>query len=156
MHATTRRRLLAAPLALAASPACAQAAAARILFIGNSQTYMNNVPALVQACFAGAELACDVAMVAKPNYGLMDHWAEREARDEIARGGWSHVVLQQGTYARADSRANLREYVGRFAPLIAAVGARAALYSVWPTRDNRQDSERATKTAYAARSGRRR
>lgn len=146
MHATTRRCLLAAPLALAAPYAAAQEAAARILFIGNSQTYTNNVPALVQAIFVSVDLACDTAMAAKPGYGLMDHWRERETRDEIARGGWTHVVLQQGTSARAESRANLREYVGRFAPLVEAAGARLVLYSVWPTRDNRQDFERATES----------
>lgn len=145
MHLWTRRCLLAAPLALAASPAIAQAPPARILFVGNSQTYINNVPGLVQACFTGAGLACDVGMVARANYGLQDHWTERprEARREIGRGGWTHVVLQQGPSARADSRANLREYVGRFAPLVSEAGARLALYSVWPTRDRAQDFARA-------------
>ena len=144
---TTRRTLALGALAATFAPmAIAQGASARILFIGNSHTYLNNVPALVQAIFDSAGLACDTAMIAKPGYALMDHWAEPEAREAIARGGWTHVVLQQGTSARADSRANLRAYVGRFAPLIEASGARTALYSIWPTRDNRQDFERASES----------
>jgi hypothetical protein len=138
-------------MAVALAPqAGAQEAASRILFIGNSHTYMNNVPALVQATYASVGLTCYTAMVAKGGYGLMDHWAEREAREEIARGGWTHVVLQQGTSARADSRRNLREYVGRFAPLIEAAGARAAIYSVWPMRSDPQDFERATESCRLA------
>lgn len=145
MHAT-RRLLLAAPLALAASPAAAQAAPLNVLFVGNSQTYMNNVPALMQATCASVGLACDIAMVAKPNFSLEDHWGDGEAQREIRRGGWSHVVLQQGPSSRADSRSNLRDYGVRFANAIIDVRARPAFYSVWPTRDRREDFERASES----------
>lgn len=148
---TTRRTLAFSAMAATLAPRTgAQGASARILFIGNSHTYMNNVPALVQATYASVGLGCDTTMVAKGGYGLMDHWAEREARDEIERGGWTHVVLQQGASARNDSRRNLREYVGRFAPLIEAIGARTALYSVWPMRSDPQDFERATESCRLA------
>ncbi|GAM96506.1 hypothetical protein U91I_00125 [alpha proteobacterium U9-1i] len=144
----SRRALLGGALASAAlAPyAGAQAAPTRILFIGNSQTYVNNVPALVQATYASVGLACETAMVAKPNFSLEDHWGDGDARRELDRGGWSFVVLQQGPSSRADSRANLRDYAVRFAPLITDIGARPALYSVWPTRDRREDFERASES----------
>ena len=84
-----------ARLALAATLLFTQPTPTRILFIGNSLTYSNDLPAMVcaMARSAGRQATCE--SVAKPDYGLEEHWNEREAREAIARG-WDVVVLQQG------------------------------------------------------------
>lgn len=110
----------------------------RILFIGNSLTYSNDLPLMVSelARAAGRNAVCE--SVSKPDYSLEDHWNERDARQAIARG-WDVVVLQQGPSALTESRVLLVDYVKRFDAEIRKTGARTALYMVWPSRTRRGD-----------------
>ncbi|HSG00735.1 MAG TPA: hypothetical protein VLA20_06370, partial [Vicinamibacterales bacterium] len=73
------------------------------------------------------------------NFSLEDHWRQGDARDAIARGGWTTVVLQQGPSALAESLELLVEYTRRFDEQIRRVGATTALYMVWPARARRGD-----------------
>ena len=144
MHpfALTRRALTLGALATAATPAFAQdATAQRLLFIGNSLTYTNNLPRIVEAVFAGAGAQASTDMVAMPGVSLFDHWysPQRKAEKAIARGGWTTVVMQQGPSSRPESRRDLRSSVKRFAKFIAAAGARPALYCVWPQQSRPED-----------------
>ena len=119
-----------------------------VLFVGNSLTYVNDLPGIVQA-FAdsagGPGLA--VETVAFPDYALIDHWNEGvtagHARGEIAKGGWKFVVLQQGPSSVEANRDTLRLTTKLFAQDISRVGATTALLSAWPTIDRRQDFPRA-------------
>jgi hypothetical protein len=131
----------------------------RVLFIGNSLTAANNLPGLVAAMSAsiGEPLECE--RVTFDGYSLEDHWHRGEgtsgvnnegsARRAIARGGWSTVVLQQGPSALPESRVLLVEYARRFDLEIRRVGARTALYMVWPTADRRFDFD-GVKASYEA------
>jgi hypothetical protein len=107
--------------------------AVRILFIGNSLTATNGLPAMVEAlaASAGRRVACET--VAFPGVSLEDHWTRGDALRAIQRGGWSFVVLQQGPSAEPKSRVLLREYVRRFDRAIIQAGARTAIYMVWPS-----------------------
>ena len=108
----------------------------RVLFVGNSLTYQNDLPDIVEAIAetAGEGPTVEVRMVAFPNLSLEDHWNRGDALDAIDEGGWDVVVLQQGPSTLPESRAHLVEWSGRFAERIRAVGGRPALYSVWPPR----------------------
>lgn len=164
--ARTPRRVaaLAAALLLVAvgcggggGPAAPQTRLGRpVLFIGNSLTYTYDLPLVVEALAdsAGAPPLA-VATIAAPNAALSDHWAATgvsAARPTIARGGWEVVVLQQGPSSRDDSRALLRDYAGRFAAEIRAIGATPALYQVWPAEPNQADFPRALES-YALAAG---
>lgn len=111
---------------------------ARILFIGNSLTYVNDLPGMVCALArsTGRKTICE--MVAKPDFGLEEHWRDGDARKAIARG-WDVVVLQQGPSALRESRVVLIDYAKRFDAEIKKAGARTALYMVWPSRQRRGD-----------------
>lgn len=116
----------------------------RILFVGNSLTYANDLPGMLQALAdsaGGDHLA--VETVAGPNFALVDHWNQGTALREIAEGGWELVVLQQGPSSLEVNRDSLRLFTARFAAEIAKVNARPALYSVWPTLGRQQDFPRA-------------
>jgi hypothetical protein len=119
-----------------------------VLFIGNSLTYVNDLPGIVQALAdstGGAGLA--VETVAFPDYALIDHWNEGlvagRARGEIAKGGWKFVVLQQGPSSVDVNRDTLRLAAKLFAQDMSKIGATPALLSAWPTVDRRQDFPRA-------------
>jgi hypothetical protein len=124
----------------AASALATQNKTLRVLFIGNSLTYANELPAMVrEIARAAGGVRLDVLDVAKPDFGLVEHWQDGEASKAIARGRWDLVVLQQGPSSQPDSRVILREYVKRFDEQIRQVGARTALYSVWPSRARSRD-----------------
>ena len=111
----------------------------RVLFIGNSHTYVNDLPALVAQMAQATGSTLEYQTIARPNFGLMDHWAVGEAQEAIRRGGWDYVVLQQGPSSQPDSRVNLVEWGTRFANLIHENGARAAFYMVWPAESRPTD-----------------
>lgn len=116
-----------ATLAPAAPPAL------RVLFIGNSLTYTNDLPAMAAAMVGATDLPpLAYATVAFPDFALADHWDQGEALRQIAAGGWDYVVLQQGPSALPESRTILRADAARFAALIRDAGATPALYAVWP------------------------
>ncbi len=85
---------------------------------------------------AGRQVTCE--SVAKPDYGLEEHWNDRQARQAIARG-WDVVVLQQGPSALPESRRLLIDYTRRFDVEIKKTGARTALFMVWPSLARRGD-----------------
>ena len=118
-----------------------------VLFIGNSLTYVNNLPGIVEALADSArEPLLETRMVAKPDYSLEDHWADGDARRTIESGGWNVVVLQQGPSSLDESRALLLTYAKSFNDAITKVGARPAMYQVWPTVDRAADFPRANES----------
>ena len=124
----------------AAAPAPVQDKPLQVLFVGNSLTYANELPAMVrEMARAAGGPRVDVTTVAKPDFGLVEHWQDGAASKAIARGRWDLVVLQQGPSSQPDSRVILRDYVRRFDEQIRNVGARTALYSVWPSRARSRD-----------------
>jgi hypothetical protein len=121
----------------------------RLLFIGNSLTAANDLPATVAAIGRAAGVRIECTTIAKPDFSLEDHWHDGEARRAIACGGWTFVVLQQGPSALPESRVLLEDYVSRFDRLIRAAGATTAVYMVWPSRDRAADFP-AVSRSYAA------
>lgn len=121
----------------------------RVLFIGNSLTYFNDLPATVAALGRSAGTPIEYDTVARPDFSLEDHWSQGDARRAIGRGGWTWVVLQQGPSALATSRVLLIEYAKRFDREIQRVGGRTAMYMVWPSRARRGDF-RGVSRSYAA------
>ncbi|HYJ80120.1 MAG TPA: hypothetical protein VEW03_10985 [Longimicrobiaceae bacterium] len=118
----------------------------RVLFVGNSLTYTNDLPGMVQAMAAAAGETMQVVSVAVPAYSLEDHWNDGDARTEIRRGGWDVVVLQQGPSSLPESRVLLLEYVRRFGAEIRAGGAEPALYAVWPSLQRAADFDRVSES----------
>ena len=130
--------------ALAFATACAQSPHAstavaptghRVLFIGNSLTYFNDLPGTLAAIAATGGDTIVVETVTRPGYALIDHLEGRTRTDALERvrgARWEFVVLQQGPTSRAIFRDTLLLAARRLEPAIRAAGARPALYMVWP------------------------
>ena len=115
------------------------ATALRILMIGNSLTYANDLPATVERLLDAAGMEATVDSVAYPDVSLGDQWERATARKAIAEGHYDVVVLQQGPSAAPDNRMILKRDAARFASLIRKAGGRPALYMVWPSSARPQD-----------------
>jgi hypothetical protein len=98
---------------LLAGVSLAQPTSLRLLFIGNSLTYLNDVPALVAALGRANRRPLVCEQVTAPDLSLEDHWRQGEAGRRITRGGWDVVVLQQRPSALPHSRALLIAYTRR-------------------------------------------
>jgi hypothetical protein len=104
----------------------------RVLFVGNSLTYTNDLPGMV-ATLAGA-LGHEVGSVtlAGPNLALEDHWymgvaqAIRDVQPDF-------VVMQQGPSSLPQNREHLVAWSDTLAQVIRQVGAEPALLMVWPS-----------------------
>ncbi len=107
----------------------------RVLFVGCSLTYSNDMPTLVQALARSAGESLEVAQATRGGANLADHWRHGGALSQIKAGGWDFVVLQQGPSSTPENRENLRRWTQRFAEPIRKAGARPALTMVWPTLD---------------------
>jgi len=125
------------------------AAPRRLLFVGNSLTAAHDLPGVVAAMAASLGWPLECERVTFDGYSLEDHWNEGSARRAIARGGWSTVVLQQGPSALPESRTLLVEYVRRFDADARRIGARTALFMVWPASARQSDFD-GVKTSYAS------
>ncbi|MCB1605864.1 MAG: SGNH/GDSL hydrolase family protein [Xanthomonadales bacterium] len=108
------------------------AASMRILFIGNSLTYSNDLPGVVEALGAADGLRIETLTKAKPDFGLSDHWADRRTRAALAAGNWDYVVMQQGPSSLPANQVNLSKWAQRWAEPIRKGGAQPALFMVWP------------------------
>ncbi len=105
----------------------------RVLFIGNSLTYFNDLPAILEALAkAGGQPALSWKGVLIPGASLEDQWRGGGTRRAIGGEKWDFVVLQQGPSASREGREVLLAYAARFAREIRAAGARPAIYMVWP------------------------
>jgi hypothetical protein len=118
-------------LATACGGASARSSSSKldVLFVGNSLTAANDLPAVVASLSHGA---IAYRTIAPGGVSLEDHWTLTGAREALESASWDDVVLQQGPSTLPESASNLREWAVRWADAIRARGARPAVYEVWP------------------------
>lgn len=105
----------------------------RVLFIGNSLTYFNDLPGTVAGLASSVKQTIEVSSVARPNFALIDHVEGRSNAVEVIQGAdWDYVVLQQGPSSLDLSRDTLVLATHLLDPYIRAAGGRSALLMVWP------------------------
>ena len=109
----------------------------RVLFIGNSLTATNNLPATIAAIARSGGDSISFKAVVGPGLALIDHFnGATDALAKIREGGWDYVVLQQGpTSTGGVCQDSLILWSTMFASRIEAVGATTALFMVWPVGD---------------------
>jgi lysophospholipase L1-like esterase len=121
--------LLALAVASGGAAARSDTQQLHVLFVGNSLTAANDLPAVVASFRQGA---IAYRTVAPGGVSLEDHWTLTGAREALDQGPWDYVVLQQGPSTLPESAANLKEWAVRWADAIRERGATPALYEVWP------------------------
>jgi hypothetical protein len=107
--------------------------ALKVLFIGNSLTYTNDLPQTVAqlAASAGAQ-ECYCYQIAYPNFALEDHYDNREAVRALEEESWDFVVMQQGPSTLASSKDHLILWASILDEYIDENGATPIMYGVWP------------------------
>jgi hypothetical protein len=156
-----RRTFVALSLALclyAQSPAAPEKPL-RVLFIGNSYTYFNNMPRLLEAIASSQKGGprVETELSVRGGATLKWHWENQRALDAIHKGGWDFVVLQEhstlgkvpppGVAPEINDPAQYFEYARKFDAEIKKAGARTVLYATW-ARDGYPEQQRKLDDAF--------
>jgi hypothetical protein len=104
-----------------------------VLFIGNSYTYVNDLPGMLSriAATAGIPPAITTDEVVQGAATLQVHWNNGIAQTRIAQGGFTHVVLQGQSQEPLFDDPDFVTYAQKFTDLIAQAGARPTLFVTW-------------------------
>ncbi len=112
----------------------------RILFIGNSHTYFNDMPAMVARRFREDGFDCEVTMIAHGGWFLEQHVQEPDVRFNILYGHYDYVVLQEHSHPMAgeDKFLQAAQTLNRW---IREAGCIPVIYMTWAKKD--EESEQA-------------
>jgi hypothetical protein len=113
----------------------------RILFVGNSLTYTNDLPKLVAEIAQKNGKTIVVETLAFPDYALIDHWNDGNIRTKIASGKYDFIVVQQGPSSQEDGRKILLEYGEKLSKLCSKKQTQLVFYMVWPSIANYKSFE---------------
>jgi hypothetical protein len=106
--------------------------ALRVLFIGNSYTYVNDLPGTVQKLVTDSGVAVmTVDSVAVPAATLGDHVVSTGAMARIDQGGWTHVVIQGQSQEPLFQPATFEMNAAILAAEAKKVGAQPVFYETW-------------------------
>jgi len=114
----------------------------RVLLVGNSLTYTNNLPALQRAVGASQGTPIATESFAAPGGTLIERWNDGHVAEALRSRGFDAVVLQEqgGNLAacmasvqqqrKAPCAASLRAYT-EFAQLATVKGAKVLVFATW-------------------------
>lgn len=105
-----------------------------LLFIGNSHTYYNDMPLLVQRRANDVGFSCRVTMLTHPGWFLSQHAADPEARFNILYGDYDYVVLQEHAHPFGPEEVFLSA-ASTLAAWIRDAGATPVIYETWAKKD---------------------
>jgi hypothetical protein len=111
----------------------------KILFLGNSLTYTNNLPGLITEIGKQENVDVTYRCFAKPGYSIEDHLSEGKFQRELAKGRYDFVVAQQGPSAMDASRKSLVASARQLKILCDAAKTQLAFLTVWPSRERITD-----------------
>ena len=140
----TRRLFATLPALLLVVTACSDPASPnrrpeggiQVLFIGNSLTYYNDLPLMVEELAASVGDTLYASSVTRPGYALIDHITIGSGAMAAVRDHeWDWVVMQQGPTWPGLYLDTLILAATQFAGPARASGATPAIYEVWPSAD---------------------
>ena len=128
------------PTSIPPSPSEPVPVARRVLFVGNSYVYVNDLPALYQGLAAEAGRSVEVQTIASGGYLLQQHAADAattgSALNAALQQPWDVVVLQEQSQTRGFEGALLQASVDAASQLSERTGdASVVLFQTWGRRD---------------------
>ncbi|MFO0561954.1 MAG: hypothetical protein U0269_28335 [Polyangiales bacterium] len=110
--------------------------ALRVLFVGNSYTYVNDLPAMLTTIAARSRpsIAITASSVTVGGATLQLHWDSSGARARLEERTWDAVVLQGQSLEPLWQPTVFAAYADRFGALATTVGARPLWFATWARR----------------------
>lgn len=109
----------------------------RVLFVGHSRTYANELPRMVAqiAESGGSPVRLEVGMQAGPGATLKDHWQSPQSRRALQGEAWDHVVIQPNIVWRDDDDSSEFMTYGKLFVTEAERLSEASVVIDWPMRE---------------------
>ncbi len=110
----------------------------RVLFIGNSYTYFNNLPDMFAQLTASATPPgrIETQMIVRGGATLKMHWQDGAALKALQQGKWDYVVLQEQSLLPINDPATMHQYARLFDAEIRKAGAKTIFYLTWARQDH--------------------
>jgi len=140
---TLTRPLLALALSIVLA-ACSNTGAGsaqhdtRVLFIGNSHTFHNDVPKMFESMARTGGYSVKADMIAHGGWTLLEHAQSAETTKKIRSEEWDYIVLQEQGDVPSFSNSREQEMYPAIRGLhneISARGAETVLFMTWGHRD---------------------
>jgi hypothetical protein len=128
-------------------PAAEEQKTLNILFIGNSFTYSNDLPRMIQGLANSRGRKIEVEMQAPGGCTLEKHWQDGKAAELIKSKQWDYVVLQEHSDGPINNLKGMKEFAGKFDELIKKQGAKTVLFMTW-ARQDKAPTQRKITTGY--------
>jgi len=118
----------------------------KVLFIGNSYTYYNNLPCIISQLVASSDgpRQLDTRMIAVGSKTLEWHYGNPETLDTIRQADRDIVVLQEHSMRPVEDRDKMFDYASKLDGEIKSSGARTVLYLTWARKHIPEMQERLT------------
>lgn len=129
-------------------PSANQSQSTKILFIGNSFTQRNNLPALIASLAAEAGIKVTHDLISAGGASLRTHWNAGQAAKAIASKNYDNVILQEQSTLPIKNPERMKENIRLFDSAIKAAGAKTVLYTTW-ARQHSLDTQKQITTAYS-------
>ena len=106
----------------------------KVLFVGNSHTYVNDMPLMVKRRAEEDGFRCRVAMLAHPGWFLSQHAKEPDVRFNILYGNYDYVVLQEHAHPFGPEEEFLNA-AAALAKMIREAGSTPVIFECWSRKD---------------------
>jgi hypothetical protein len=121
----------------------------RILFVGNSYTYVSNMPHLVSLISDSTSVKLVTSKSTAGGATLSDHWNGAKglkSKDAISSGKYDIVVIQGHSMEAIEKQDEFLNYSKKLSDLVKASGAKPYLYVTWARQKVPQYQETITET----------
>lgn len=129
--------------AFGCSPRCAEDTCTRILFIGNSYIYANDLPGTLTALAAAGGDPIESETAAQGGWRLADHAASSRTLSQLTSSDWDYVILQEQSQIPSVEQARTSQMFPAVRDLVKkteAVGAKPILFVTWGHRNGSPQS----------------
>ena len=125
-----------------------QSESIRVLFIGNSYTYADDIPWITKqlATSAKESKTLEVEMIAPPGATLQGHWGTGDVVNRLRETNWNYAVLQEQSSRPIETPALTKLFSKLFDGEIKKAGAKTVLFVTWPRREHPEQLTALTNT----------
>jgi len=109
----------------------------KVLFVGNSYTYMNNLPQITSIITNNCKTKLITQKSCSGGATIKDHWQGTRGlrtKELIRVGNYDIVVIQGQSREPINERDSLLKYVSLFCDLIKEKGGKPYLFATWPRK----------------------
>tara|TARA_R110001632_G_scaffold231685_1_gene370712 strand:+ start:3254 stop:3943 length:690 start_codon:yes stop_codon:yes gene_type:complete len=109
--------------------------AQKILFLGNSLTYTNNLPEILEHIAEQYQININTESLCLPNYALIDHLDDGSFQKKIAKEKYDYVIVQQGPSSQQEGKTMLLRDGATIKALCSKYRAILGFFMVWPSKN---------------------